>query len=179
MAKNAWIDFLAKYRKQHPGKSMKQCMKDAAKVWKSQKGGKASKSSKSKKGKKKTQNSEEQLLGGAIESPQLADIEPRGPELDNFHKILQNAAFQESAPVNLRHVADAMMDYRPRNEIAFSQYANFYQRHPEDYLAHNAAKLFSGHGGNNDHPRVQKLFHDSFHGYPDLLDKYSRSRIKS
>ena len=51
MAKNAWLEYLAKYRKQHPGKSMKQCMKDAAKAWKSQKG-KSSKSSKSK-GKKK------------------------------------------------------------------------------------------------------------------------------
>ena len=27
---NAWMSFLAAYRKKHPKKSMKQCMKDAA-----------------------------------------------------------------------------------------------------------------------------------------------------
>ena len=98
--------------------------------------------------------------------------------MDSFHKLLQNAAFQESVPVHLSQVSDAMMDYRPRNEIAFSQYANFYQRHPEDYLAHNASKLFTGHGGSNDHTRVQKLFHDSFHGYPELLDLYSQQNVR-
>ena len=49
MAKtNAWIQFLAKYRKANPGKSMKQAMRDGAKQYKS-KGGKAA-------GKKKNVN---------------------------------------------------------------------------------------------------------------------------
>jgi hypothetical protein len=47
MAKNVWIEFLAKYRKAHPGKSMKQAMKDGAKEYKAKKGGAK------KKGKKK------------------------------------------------------------------------------------------------------------------------------
>ena len=63
MAKNAWLDFLAKYRKQHPGKSMKQCMKDAAKAWKSQKG-KSSKSSKSKGKKKNAKFRRKAIRGG-------------------------------------------------------------------------------------------------------------------
>ena len=48
MAKNVWIEFLAKYRKAHPGKSMKQAMKDGAKEYKAKKGG-----AKKGKGKKK------------------------------------------------------------------------------------------------------------------------------
>ena len=35
---NKWLSFLSAYRKKHPNKSMKQCMKDAAKVYKSEKG---------------------------------------------------------------------------------------------------------------------------------------------
>ena len=117
-----------------------------------------------------------QTVKDIVESPQLADIEDRSPEsVDHFHRVLQNVAFDESMPVNLRHVADATMDYRPRIEIAYTQYANFYQRHPEDYLTHNAKKLFSGKGSSGDHFRVQKLFHDSFQGYPELMHLYSRS----
>ena len=50
MAKNVWIEFLAKYRKAHPGKSMKQAMKDGAKEYKAKKGGAK------KKGKKKREH---------------------------------------------------------------------------------------------------------------------------
>lgn len=38
MPPNAWISFLSGYRKKNPGKSMKQAMRDGAKVYKSQKG---------------------------------------------------------------------------------------------------------------------------------------------
>jgi hypothetical protein len=117
----------------------------------------------------------ETLLGGAIENPQLVDVEPRAPEVDSFHKIMQLAAFEESMPVSLRKTADALMDYRPRNEIAYSQYASFYARHPEDYLTNQAKAHFSGKGSSHDHIRVQKLFHDSFQDYPDLLHLYARS----
>jgi len=51
---NAWLSFLAGYRKKHPSKSMKQCMKDAAVDYKKQKkGGAAKKKVKKSKGKKK------------------------------------------------------------------------------------------------------------------------------
>jgi hypothetical protein len=102
-------------------------------------------------------------------------VEPRAPVLDPFHQILQNAAFRESTPVSLQSVADAIMDYRPRNEIAFSQYRNLFQRHPEGYLTHSVNGLFSGKGASQDHPRLQKLVHDSLVGYPELRDMYSRS----
>ena len=48
---NKWLSFLSAYRKKHPNKSMKQCMKDAAKVYKSEKGKDAAKVYKSEKGK--------------------------------------------------------------------------------------------------------------------------------
>ena len=38
MAKNPWITFLASYRKSNPGKSMKQAMRDGAKIYKACKG---------------------------------------------------------------------------------------------------------------------------------------------
>jgi len=40
MAKNPWLVFLAKYRKSNPGKSMKDCMKEAGKLWKKKKSSK-------------------------------------------------------------------------------------------------------------------------------------------
>jgi putative hemolysin len=53
MAKNVWIEFLAKYRKANPGVSMKMAMKNAAKEYRSQKGGAAKKTKRKGKGKKK------------------------------------------------------------------------------------------------------------------------------
>ena len=56
MAKNAWITFLAAYRKRNPSKSMKQAMRDGAKEYKSKGKSAAPAAKRSKKGKGKKKN---------------------------------------------------------------------------------------------------------------------------
>ena len=180
---NKWITFLSGYRKRHPDKSMKQAMRDGAKEYKSKGSGAAveSKGGKVKRAKKKkikkvgtqTDTQAEQLLGGAIETKRVRfkDVESHAPNI--YENSMREAAYISGGPA-LESFIHGVVDFRPRNVVGFSQYAHFYEKHPEEYLHSSASKMLSGVGASQDHPRLQRLVHESFKQMPEILTLYNR-----
>ena len=113
------------------------------------------------------------MLGGAIATDKVKfqDIEPRR-EVDGFTRLLQNRSAQEFDMIHLQPVADALVDFRPRNILSFNQYVNWYHKYPQDKLLSGVEKMYSGHGSSKDHPKLHQLFMDSFSQYPELIDLY-------
>ena len=117
----------------------------------------------------------ESLLGGAIETKQVRfkDVQPRGPP-PIYENAMREAAYISGGPA-VQSFMYGVVDYRPRNEIGFNQYAHHYEKHPEEYLHNSVLQLVSGHGARKDHPRIQRLFHESFKQYPEIMDLYSQA----
>ena len=114
------------------------------------------------------------MLGGAIETKKVrfADVKPRAP--DTYDRAMRTASFISGGPA-LQEFAHGIVDYRPRNVIGFDQYLHFYEKYPEEVLHHHAIKLLSGKGAAGDHPRVQRLFHESFKHLPEIMDLYNQT----
>ena len=80
-----------------------------------------------------------------------------------------------SGPPRMPEFMHGVTDYRFSNNIGFWQYQQEYQAHPEEKLHKSAMKLLSGRGAKGDHPRVQRLVHESLSHMPELMDLYSRA----
>ena len=118
----------------------------------------------------------EELLGGAIDPKRVRfkDIESRAPETDNMDKIMREQAFL-SGPPRMQEFMHGVTDYRPLNNIGYWQYDHEWKKHSEQALHKSAMKLLSGDGAKGDHPRIQKLVHETLGHMPELLHLYSRA----
>lgn len=86
---------------------------------------------------------------------------------------MREAAYISGGPA-LEAFIHGVVDFRPRNVVGFNQYAHFYEKHPEEYLHNSVLQLVSGSGARKDHPRIQRLFHESFKHVPEIMDLYNR-----
>ena len=118
----------------------------------------------------------EKLLGGAIDPKRVRfkDIESRAPETDNMDKIMREQAFL-SGPPRMQEFMHGVTDYRPQNNIGFWQFDNEWKKNSEQALHQSAMTLLSGQGAKSDHPRIQKLVHETLGHMPELLHLYSRA----
>ena len=89
-------------------------------------------------------------------------------------QILRDQAFLPGPPKMLEFM-HGVVDFRPQNVIAFFQYKDEFERHPEDSLHGAAMKLLLGNGASGDKPAIQKLVHSSLGHKPELLHLYNRS----
>ena len=124
------------------------------------------------------------MLGGAIDPGRVIakDVEAptnfvspygdKGSE-DIFRMLKEDALHKFHSQAKLQEVADALHDYRPRNNIGYDQYVHHFDAYPEDLLVDNLKKHISGHGSSRDHPRIHQLVMDSFQHYPKLLSLYT------
>ena len=94
-----------------------------------------------------------------------------------FHNLLRDRATLEYGRLGqqLEPIANALNDYRPRNLIGFNQYANHFQRYPEEDLVSRIEPLYSGRGASKDHPKLHNLFMESFRHHPELVGLYTGS----
>jgi len=93
-----------------------------------------------------------------------------------FHAMLkEQARLNFSSQLQLRAVADSLLDYRPRNLIGYDQYLHHLHRHSEETLINGVESLYTGHGSSKDEPRLHQLFLDSMAHYPELLSAYNNS----
>jgi hypothetical protein len=126
------------------------------------------------------------MLGGAIQAPIGRNVDiptgglkeittESGPDSgQNIHRLLQTLARQQfSSPGQLRSVADALIDYRPRNVIGYDQYIHHFHSFPEAKLINGVEKMYSGNGSSKDHPKLHQLFMDSFQHHPELVSLYA------
>jgi hypothetical protein len=130
------------------------------------------------------------MVGGAIDPkkvvmkgvdplPQmvaLAEDQSRQKDMA-FHNLLKNRADIAYGRLGqqLEPISNALNDYRPRNLIGFNQYANHFQRYPEEDLVSRVEPLYSGQGASKDHPKLHNLFMESFVHHPELVSLYTRS----
>ena len=114
------------------------------------------------------------LLGGAIETKKVRfqDVESRKPDV--YDRAMRHASYISGGPV-LEGFMHGVVDFRPRNVIGYDQYAHFYEKHPEEYLHQSAMQLVSGSGAQKDHPRIQRLFHESFKQMPEIMNLYTQA----
>jgi hypothetical protein len=123
----------------------------------------------------------DKLLGGAIVAPigKNVDVPEQAVEQfynsgENIHRFLQDMARQEfDSNIQLRAVADSLVDYRPRNIINYNQYVHHFHAYPENKLMTSLEKAYSGHGSSKDHPKLHQLFMDSFQHHPELVSMYT------
>ena len=126
------------------------------------------------------------MVGGAIDpkrvvmknvdpSPAAQQFVAPGNRSQTFHNLLRDQATLQYGDVSLAPIADAMNDFRPRNQIAYFQYNSHFQKHPESELIKKVETLYSGHGGKRDHPKLHQLFLDSFQHHPELVSLYGSS----
>ena len=126
-------------------------------------------------------------MGGAIVNPVSQNIEAPAivKELHSvgvansaeaIHRLLQkNAQHEFASQLQLRAVADNLLDYRPRNLIGYNQYIHHFHAFPEEKLLSGVEKEYSGHGASKDHPKLHQLFMDSFQHHPELVSLYTNS----
>ena len=113
------------------------------------------------------------MLGGAIEKTvRFKDIESRAPKFDSIDQIMKEQAYLKGPP-QMKEFMHGVADYRFSNNIAFWQYEQEWKKHPEERLHNSAMKLLSGKGAKGDHPRIQKLVHETIGHIPELLNLYS------
>ena len=94
----------------------------------------------------------------------------------DYNQFLKSLAdSQLGTRIRLTQGPDPLVDFRPRNVIAHSQYQNFFTRYPEDKLIEGAEKLYSGKGSKSDHPRLHQMFIDSVGHHPELMSLYTKS----
>ena len=182
---NRWISFLKEFRGRsaNKGLSLKDAMKKASSEYKKKPAAK-----KKKKSKVVDKEKLDKMVGGAIDPARvvmknvdpppkvvaIAEDQEREKDLA-FHKLLRDNADFKYANMNLRlqPIADALLDFRPRNQIGFFQYASHFHKHPEGELMDRIEPLFSGKGASSDHPKLHKIFMDSFVHHPELLSLYT------
>lgn len=111
------------------------------------------------------------MLGGAIETSKIKfkDIESRKP--DTLAIVLQKRAMTQGQPAG-KEVLHGVPDMIPRNDIGFNQYLHFYQKYPEEELYRNVMPQLTGKSS-TDHPRIQRLVHESIGHIPELLHMYN------
>ena len=129
-------------------------------------------------------------MGGSIQpnNVKLSDIEPALPtqvdEVDpkqNWMQVLQRVAAAEGPSVHGQQMSqfrDDLSNYQWRNDIAYYQHANWYDRHSEEGLYKGALPLFSGKGAAHDHPDTHRFFMESFQQHPEILQAYTRGTTK-
>jgi len=169
MAKNAWLSFLAAYRKKNPSKSMKQAMKDGAKEYKK------SKPKASAKGKKK-KVSWDNATGGAIDLGAVTMKEAPVPE-PRFdpREMPQDQSFLYADP-KFDFYQDAY-DYRPQNIIPMYAYEPFLSSRNEAFHRDALKEGLSGFGARrDDHDIVRATVH-SLKRHPDLLQIYMEGAV--
>ena len=114
----------------------------------------------------------------------MEDRAPRTGEEDpkqTWAKVMQRLAADETATqhgMQLSQMRDDLTNYQWRNDVAYYQHAQWYERHSEELLYQGAAPLFSGKGAAGDHPATHKFFMESFHDQPELLQAYTRGTTK-
>ena len=125
------------------------------------------------------------MVGGAIDPKRVVmknvdptpEVKALFPSQDtSFHNLLRDRAAVDYSNMGktLQPMADALLDYRPRNQISFNQYLNHFQKFPESELLGRVEKLYSGKGSSQDHPKLHQLFVDSFSHHPELVAMYNR-----
>ena len=130
----------------------------------------------------------DKMIGGAIDPKRvvLKNVDPSPEIVENFqqpgrdstfHNILRDQATlqYEHLGKTLAPMAAALCDYRPRNQVAFFQYASHFQEHPEEDLMSRVEGLYTGNGASKDHHKLHQLFMDSFSHHPELVSLYSNS----
>ena len=123
----------------------------------------------------------DKLLGGAIINPVVQNIaapfivkEITTNSSAEIHKLLQtNARHEFASQIQLKAVADNLLDFRPRNLIGYNQYIHHFHAYPEEKLISGVEKAYSGHGASRDHPKLHQLFMDSFQHHPELVSLYT------
>ena len=113
------------------------------------------------------------MLGGAIEKTvRFKDIQSRAPYTDTIDKIMKEQAYLKGPPV-MKEFMHGVADNRLSNNVAFWQYDQEWKKHSEERLHSSAMKLLSGRGAKGDHPRIQKLVHETLGHLPEVLHMYT------
>ena len=100
---------------------------------------------------------------------------------ERFHRVLQRVAQDDMSAAQqtgqLQTMKDDLLDYRPGDQIAFYSTDWWYEKFPEDELARNAVKFYSGKGGSHDNHHARNLFYRTFEHHPNLMAAYTRGAI--
>ena len=91
---------------------------------------------------------------------------------DPVDVLLQQRAISRG-PLPVQGMVHGLPDMISRNNIAFFQYIHFFQKHPEEELYRNVLPMLTGKSS-TDHPRVQRLVHESIGHIPELFSLYNR-----